>query len=112
MRLLDKLTEDAQQHYILMGEAGELIDFRLRFMPRVTRWEFDIAYRELNLKGAGLTVSPNVIRAYRNLIQFGLMVTSEDQLDPFYQNDFTTGRIKIYLLNNAEKLEIEQLVYS
>lgn len=111
MRQIDKLTSDAQQNYILVGEAGELINFTLRYLPRVLSWMIDISYKDFVSNGFVMTVSPNILHNYRNILPFGILVTSEDDLDPLYQNDFISGRIKVYLLNNADKLATEQGVF-
>lgn len=102
MRLIDKLTDSANQLTNLIGENGEQIQLRLQYMPTQNSWYFDLEYRDLIIKGSLLTVSPNILRSYYNLIPFGIMVTSTDGYEPQFITDFISERIKVYTLNQAD----------
>lgn len=104
---VDKLTADPSQQYTLVTDDGNTIPFALQFLPRQQAWKFDIAYGSLTLRGAMLTCSPNIMRQYKNIVPFGMSVISNDALDPSYIDDFTSGRISIYLLDAAEVAGIE-----
>lgn len=109
---LTQLTNSASQQFTLTSESGEAIAFALRFLPRVNKWVFDCAFGNLNLKGASLIKGPNILRGYREIIDFGLMCVSTDGQDPYYLNDFATGRVTLYLLNAADVLDIETNIFS
>lgn len=104
---IDKLTADPSQQYTLISDSGQSIPFVLRYLPRQQQWVFGVAYGNLTLQGAILTCSPNIMRQYKNIIPFGISVISNDALDPCFIDDFTTGRISIYLLDAAEVEGIE-----
>lgn len=112
MKRIDKLTDDADQSCVLISERGQNIPFHLRYLPTQNSWLFDISYQGWALNGAILTVSPNALRDFKNQIPFGLAVTSNDELDPFYLNDFSSQRIKIYLLSAEEVDLIEARLYT
>lgn len=111
MRLINALTADAKQKYTLIGENKERIGFYLYYMPSQQTWFFDIDDGAFIAKGLQLGLGYNILRNYKNLLTYGLMVTSSDGLDPFYINDFVSGRITIFLLNNEEKELIESGIY-
>ena len=102
MKLIDSITADAKQNFTLIGENRQRIKFYLYYLPTQQSWFFDISYGKIDLNGAQLTVGPNILRNYSNNIDFGLAVTSTNGLDPFYLEDFSNGRIRLYLLNQAE----------
>lgn len=111
MRQITALTSDAKQKYVLVGENKEQIGFSLYYMPTQQSWFFDIDDGSFVLRGVQLGVGYNILRNYKNLLTYGLGVSSTDGLDPFYINDFINGRIKIFLLNAVEKELIEQVIY-
>lgn len=112
MQLIDRLTDDAIQQYNLLGDAGQQISFTLRYLPRQSRWLFDITYLDFTLNGVALTVALNALREFKNILNFGLAVSSTDGFEPQFIEDFLSGRIKIYLLNQAEVNSIEALFFT
>lgn len=112
MRLIDKLTDDAAQQYTLISETGQSIQFFLRYIPTQQRWIFNLSYQGKILNGIALTASPNILRNFRNVLPFGLAVTSTDALDPLYLDDFASKRIKLYLLTSDEVETVEEVIFS
>lgn len=112
MKRLNRLNDNARQQYTLVGDDGITPTLNLVYMPRVSMWSFSITYGDFQLNQAMLTASPNVLRNYRYNIPFGLAVTSTDGLDPFYLDDFTSGRINIYMLSAQEVQDVEDTIYS
>lgn len=108
---LTQLTNAASQKFTLTSETGEAIAFALRFLPRVNSWVFDCSFETLNINGAALVNSPNVLRGYRELIDFGLMCVTPDGQDPQFLNDFAVGRVTLYLLNPADVADIETNIF-
>lgn len=107
MRQITKLTDDASQRFTLVGENGEDIGFSVRFLSTQQQWVFDVSIGDFVLTGVQLVMSPNLLRGYKNLLNFGIMCQSTDGEDPFYINDFITGRITLFLLTAAEVEQIE-----
>jgi hypothetical protein len=102
MRLLDKLTAQPFQEYTVATEAGDLITLTLRYMPSQQCWAFGIVWGLFSLQGAQLTIAPNILYNYANIVPFGFMVTSTDTIEPSYLDDFSTGRIKVYVLEQSD----------
>lgn len=111
MRLIDELTAEARQQYNIVGEDGEEIELLLWYAPTQQSWYFNVTNEDFTLQGAQLTYSPNILRSYRNLLSFGFGVTVTDGLDPFYLDDFISGRVQLYLLNRSDVAEIETRLF-
>lgn len=111
MILLTQLTNSANQQFTLTSESGQAIAFALRFLPRINSWVFDCSQGELTVKGSRLANSPNLLRQWRNLIDFGLMCISTDGGEPEFLNDLATGRVSLYLLNAVDVADIETNIY-
>lgn len=111
MILVNKLTSNAAQTMKLLTETGEQITFALRYRPAIQCWTFDLAWGVYNINGMRLVNAINIIRQWRDIFPFGLMVKSTDILEPQYIDDFTSGRIKIYILSQSEVLQLETGVF-
>jgi len=102
MKYLDAIDQNPKQFFTLIGEKSQRISFFIFYMPSQQSWYFNLSYGDVTINGAQLTVGPNILRGYRRNINFGLACLSTDGLDPFYLNDFVTGRIKLILLNETD----------
>jgi len=108
MRYLNKITAQAYQRFALTGNPGQRTVATLRYLPSQEIWSLDIEYNDFTLRGIAITQSPNMLRAYKNLIPFGLVCQTIDGLDPMFIDDFATQRARLYLLTADEVEEIEQ----
>lgn len=111
MRFIDKLTAEARQQYNLVGDGGIEISLLLWYAPTQQTWFFDVKSGDFEANGLQLVNAPNVLRGFRNIISFGFMTVVSDNLEPYYLDDFVTGRVKLYLLNRAEVAEMEARIF-
>ena len=111
MKIIDKLTDNAKQNLILIGENGEIIPFYIEYLSTQLGWMFNIAYADYRLNGALLQNSANCLRNYKNFLPFGLACISSTGAEPQNIDDFTSGRIKLYLLNSFDVETIEAGVF-
>ena len=118
MLALNSITSDAKQAFTLISETGEQIIFSLQYLARQQQWIFNLSYKDTIINGKTLTVGPNILRQYKNKIDFGLMVLSSDGQDPWYVTDFITNppaiapRITLFLLNATDVQSIENSYFS
>lgn len=113
MRQISKLTNNGRQSTNIVGENGEVIPFSLTFMPTQNCWYFNIAYapQEFAANGLLLTNSPNILHQFKNLIPFGIACITTDGYEPQFLNDFIDGRVTMFLLTEAEVLEVEETYF-
>ena len=99
-RQIDQINDSPKQKYSVTIESGVIVDILLQFMPTQSCWLLDVTNNNgFVVKGIRLTVSPNVLNQFRNIINFGFAVTSRDGGDPQNLNDFSSNRIRIYSLS-------------
>lgn len=108
MRLLDKLNSNPRQTFSVLAEDGSTVTFSFVYLPSQQCWTVDVLRNDFAVKGIQLQVNPNILRNYRNVIPFGLSVTSEDGYDPYYLDDFDTQRIQVYLMSAADVEDFER----
>lgn len=111
MNRIDNLSNQASQTVKIPLSDGTIVVFNFKYLPAVQRWVFGLQHANFTLNGVGLSASPNVLRPWKNVIPFGLACTSIDGLDPLFSDDFKTGRISLFVLSEADVLEIEEEVF-
>jgi hypothetical protein len=114
MQRLKGFTDSSFQTAKLPLETNEEATIRLKFSPTQYSWYFDIEYKNLISNGNKVVLGSNLLRAFKNIIPFGLAFKSLDGVDPFKLDDFIGDdpRVKIYLLNEQDVLEVERILYN
>lgn len=107
MTLVDNLTAFSDQTSDLILEDGTVANVRFKFDGATERWRLDVTYGTHILNGIGLCCFPNILRQWRKVIPFGLACVAAGQVDPFRSVDFSTGRVKMYLLNATDVAAVE-----
>jgi hypothetical protein len=111
MNLINKLNSDPSQRAFLTGNAGQRIEINLRYLPTQSMWMVDFELDDFIVKNISLVCSPNLLRNYKNIIPFGIMVDTVDGQDPRGVTDFASQYAKLYLLSRDEVIAIEERLY-
>lgn len=112
MTQIDNLTDFANQQTVLILDNGTTAAVDFVYNASTERWTISVTYGTKVINGIGLCDSPNILRQWKNVLPFGLACVTADQTDPFNINDFATGRVKMYLLNAADVLQVETDVFT
>lgn len=108
---ITSLTGYPNQIHTLLLENRESADFRLYYLGRQRSWYYDITYNNITIKGSKVVLTPNSLRQFKNIFPFGITFYADDFVEPFKQDDFVTGRIRMGVLNQSEVQEIETEIY-
>lgn len=101
MKAITNVSNDAHQKAVVLLEDGTSVVFTLDFFPSTQRWILGVERDTFSIKSIAICVHPNLLRSYRRVIPFGISCVASDGVDPFDINDFSSGRIKLYLLDNT-----------
>ncbi len=111
MRQITAFTSDPTQNITLILDDGAKVAFAMRYVTNQAGWFADITYGDTVLcTGRRLVTSPNLLRAFRGIIPFGIAITVSDGLEPIYIDDFSNGRAIFFLLNEADVAGVEDLI--
>jgi hypothetical protein len=110
-QLISNLGDEADQLSKVVLADGSVVAFEFIYLPAIERWSFNFSHPDLTVNSLILCAGPNVLRDYRNIIPFGLSVLSTDGADPVYIEDFTSGRITVYVLDADEVANVETNVF-
>lgn len=114
MRLINEINTDAYQSFKFGLDNGAVVDFTLRFVDNQKGWFYSVTYAPTGFSALNrrLVATPNLLRAFRNILPFGLALTTTDGQEPVFQEDFVNGRAKLYLLNEADVTEAERVIHA
>lgn len=107
---LSGITNVAYQKLTVVTESGIPCLLTLKWNPTTWSWNADLFYLDFTLKGIALTNFPNVLRAYRHIIPIGIMCYSANGYDPQTVDAFSSGDTILYLLNEDDIIQIEDLL--
>lgn len=88
------------------------VSYKLYFNYNTTRqgWFVDVASEEFNIYGIKAVCSPNILRQWQNKLNFGIAIIADNELDPFFAEDFASERAKIYLVE-PQDLDAQNILY-
>lgn len=112
MKIITSITNSVNQKMQIVLENNETVDFHLYYKPRTLSWYYDFTYKNLTCNGSKVVLSPNSIRQFRRILPFGFYFSSDSFVEPFRQDDFSSGRIMMAVLNSDEMALIERELYN
>ena len=112
MQEITTITSSPKQRMTLVLENNDTVDFKIYYLPRQAGWFYDFTYNDLTVNCSRVILTPNALRQYRKLIPFGFAFVADGFVEPFAINDFSSGRVHFYILNQDEVQQLEDEVYS
>ncbi len=110
MLLINELTDDFKQKHTITLPNGKQTELTLEFKPQQIGWFMTLTYEDFTVTGYRVTTNPNFIRQFKNLVPFGLACFVEENQEPMFQEDFSSGRAKLYILTEDEVGELEGII--
>lgn len=112
MKLITDIGNNPHTKLTLIGENNENIAMTLNYNPTQEAWYFDLQYLEFSVNNIKLVNSPNNLRQFSNKLPFGLGCFVSDGSEPYFIDDFLTGRVIINLLTESEVSLIEENIFA
>lgn len=111
MRQLTSVSDDAKQSMTTVLDNGDKVTVGLEYISSQKGWFISVGYGTiLTANGRRVVTSPNMLRAFRDTIPFGIACTVKDGQEPLYQDDFTAGRATLWILNPDEVQDVEDSI--
>ena len=107
MNQIDNITDQPHQTLNVTLDDGSVLSLTLDFLVSVQRWVMSFTYGTFTRSGIMLCLHPNIIRIWADRLKFGLGIDADDGVDPFQQNDFSSGRVSLYLLSSDDITTVE-----
>lgn len=114
MYLIQQVTQDPLQKQTLILPDGTSLTLTIYFVPMQYGWFItSLVYGNFTLNGLRITVSPNMLRQFKNQIPFGLACYANPSgkgREPSQQEDFSSNAFTLYLLDQVEVNEYEEIL--
>ena len=112
MQQITDIGSIARQSFKFQIEGGELAEFVLYFSNTQRCWFLDLTYGDFITKGLRVVNSINMLSPYKNILRFGLVCLVKDGFEPWFVDDFSTGRASLYITNIEEINTLEKIAYA
>lgn len=108
---VQQITNFAKQAQTLKLPDGTTIAIELEYKPIQLGWFLtSLQYNDFELKNLRIVVSPNMLYQFKNQIPFGIACTSTDGFEPVNQEDFSSGRCRLFILDEADVQALEDYI--
>jgi hypothetical protein len=107
MYQIQQISDSARQNQTLTLPDGTQINISMYYSNLQQGWFFsNITYGTFVLNGLRITVNPNMLYQWKNILPFGINCFSDSTTrEPSQQEDFSSGLFKMYVLSAAEVAE-------
>ena len=110
MQQVTAITNDPNQTLGIILPDGSTVSMTLNYIPAQQGWFYSLSYGSFVANLMRIVVSPNMIRRFRNIIPFGLAVTTIDGYEVINQSDWVSGRAQMYALFGTDIQAVETLI--
>lgn len=108
MYKIEKITNYPRQSMTVVISDGSSFFMEIYFIPMQQGWFItQLTYGDFEIKGLRITNNVNMLRNFRNKIPFGLACYSTANREPSLEDDFLSESSILYVLTEAEVLEVE-----
>jgi len=113
MKQITEITDYPNQKFTVVTETNESFELKLQYSDVNQGWFYSLNYDDLVIiNNARVVTSANMLRNFKNQLPFGLSAITNDGSEPIFVDDFSTGRVSMFLLNESDVAEIEQEFYN
>ena len=111
MQQITTLSDEYKQNFKIELETGEKVTFEFEYRPNQLGWFFGFEYKNFKKSNIRLCTANNLLRGYRNVLPFGLAVTTTDGGEPYGVEDFLSEYCTLYLLEESDVVAVEANLY-
>lgn len=107
---LSGFSDKPKQKITFPLEDGSTVDLYLEFRSQQLGWFFNLVSGAFTLNGQRLTLHPNILRSFHQIIPFGLSVTSTQPYEPQTVTALSDGTVTMYLLTGDSVTSMEDWI--
>lgn len=109
---LTNITSSSLQTFTFTTEDKTDVTMTMRYMSSQLGWIANISDSNgFTVNGIALIASPNLLREFKEIIGYGIAITSVTGYDPRNIDSFFSESAIMYVLSNSEVEEIERQIY-
>lgn len=92
---------------------SDKVSYKLYFNYNTTRqsWFVDVISEDFKICGIKVLCMPNILRQWQSKLKFGIGIVADNELDPFFSQDFAAERARIFLIE-PQDLDAQNILYN
>ena len=112
MNRVDVLTNAGRQKLQLILQDGSTVNMELQYVDNQKGWFYSLTHSASSfaVTNRRVVTSPNMLRAWRHIINWGLACVTVDGEEPVFVDDFFNARASLYVLDEADVLTVEEMI--
>ena len=107
---ITSLNDSYKQQFQYDLATYDPIDITLEFKEAQQGWFFSLTYATFEIYQERISVALNLLRQFRNIIPFGILVSGPDSMDPVTNDAWLTGW-EFYIIDQTDIADIEASFY-
>lgn len=109
MRKITTLNNFYKQIFRVSIDGYSAVEISLEFKPQQFAWFVSLTWGTFSLNNERVAISPNLLRQFKNIIPFGIMISNTTAvIDPFSKDSWLEGW-EMYILSEDELVEVEAI---
>lgn len=105
---ITNISDETRQRHTILFNNSEII-LNIIFLPFVEKWFFNVSYKDFILSGTKMSVGVLHMLSSGQPFDFIILDNSDNGLDPFKRDDFSSGRCSMFLIEPDEMQDIRQV---
>jgi hypothetical protein len=114
--IIQNITDQSPQQLTVVLPDGTAVTLVLTYRPQQAGWFWDLSWNgqtpPYQRNGNRLVTSPNFLRQMKNILTFGMALSTKDGSEPTAQEDFVDGTATLFLLSAVDVVNIEETFFS
>jgi hypothetical protein len=112
MKQITEISDDPKQKFNVVTEDNQNFELILEFSDQQAGWFYSLTFEDITINNARLTIGANILRSFQNVLPFGFSIVTDDLSEPIFIDDFSTDRVRFFLLTQEEVQQVETDFYN
>jgi hypothetical protein len=108
---ITEISSEPKQNHVLSLDQYNTINLYLEWKPQQQGWFYTVSWQGFSTNLQRIVYGLNLLRQYKNIIPFGIAVTTSNGLDPLTQDSFSSGVASFYLMGADDVAWTENQLY-
>jgi len=108
MKKITTLSSEGKQSFRFAIEGYDAVQVILEFKMNQNAWFYSILWGTFEVKNGRVVTGLNLLRQYRNIIPFGILVYHPENIDPITVYDWMSNGYEFYMMDESDIIAVEE----
>ena len=113
MRLIREITQEPRQKHTVPIDGYDPVVLILEYKESQSGWFMSLSWGEsFAINNMRVQTAENILRQWRNVLPFGIMVLTKNKQDPMLIDDFESANAELFFMTQDEVTLVEADFYA